>query len=269
MSKRKQAKHTKKTRRATPSTAPIEQQQQRAEPEAIEGANPEPEAAEHDVELLITTDGTIERVAPPVPDAAREPVADMAAPSHDAGAMVAPPDATTGTGPRDAAAAPAAAPTGADTPDLGALRVKVEESKAKLEETEAAAKAVEENARAAVATAKARYLEALRPYRDACKIQGRECEYEAGRTRAANLSEVVRFEVTLDGEQVRIAIKGKPETEERIPIEEVRASITKVAYAYTDKFIGPRDVVGNKGGSLSNRLRAALAAGTGDVGAES
>ena len=29
-------------------------------------------------------------------------------------------------------------------------------------------------------------------------------------------------------------------------------------YDYTDKHLGPREMIGNKGGSLSNRLRAAL-----------
>ena len=38
-----------------------------------------------------------------------------------------------------------------------------------------------------------------------------------------------------------------------------KASIGKAAYAYTDKHVGPRERVGNKGGTLSNRLRALLA----------
>jgi len=33
----------------------------------------------------------------------------------------------------------------------------------------------------------------------------------------------------------------------------------EAAYAYTDKHLGPREEIGNKGGGLSNRLRAALA----------
>ncbi|MBI3723985.1 hypothetical protein HY251_08545 [bacterium] len=48
-----------------------------------------------------------------------------------------------------------------------------------------------------------------------------------------------------------------------MPIETVRASINKAAYAYTDKHLGPREAIGNKGGSLSNRLRALVGAGTG------
>jgi len=34
--------------------------------------------------------------------------------------------------------------------------------------------------------------------------------------------------------------------------------INKAAYAYTEKHVGPKGRVGNKGGSLSNRLRAVL-----------
>ena len=47
-----------------------------------------------------------------------------------------------------------------------------------------------------------------------------------------------------------------PKTEEAIPMAAFKESIN----AYTDKHIWLREKVGNKGGSLSNRLRAALAA---------
>ena len=60
---------------------------------------------------------------------------------------------------------------------------------------------------------------------------------------------------------------------EVIPLAALKESINKVAYAYTDKDVGPKEEVGNKGGSLpararsrsgraggSNRLRAALKA---------
>jgi len=33
----------------------------------------------------------------------------------------------------------------------------------------------------------------------------------------------------------------------------------KAAYAYTEKHVGPRERVGNKGGTLGNRLRAMMA----------
>lgn len=53
----------------------------------------------------------------------------------------------------------------------------------------------------------------------------------------------------------------------RKPVEEVKALAEKAralvgeakdAYAYTDKHVGPKEEVGNKGGRLSNRLRAVL-----------
>jgi hypothetical protein len=53
-------------------------------------------------------------------------------------------------------------------------------------------------------------------------------------------------------------VKGQPKTEEVIPLAALQESINKAAYAYTDKHVGPKEEVGNKGGSLSNRLRAVL-----------
>jgi hypothetical protein len=44
-----------------------------------------------------------------------------------------------------------------------------------------------------------------------------------------------------------------------IPLDTLKESINKAAYAYTDKHLGPKEEIGNKGGSLSNRLRAAMA----------
>jgi hypothetical protein len=38
-----------------------------------------------------------------------------------------------------------------------------------------------------------------------------------------------------------------------------RASVGKAAYAYAEKHVGPREKVGNKGGTLGNRLRALMA----------
>jgi hypothetical protein len=54
-------------------------------------------------------------------------------------------------------------------------------------------------------------------------------------------------------------VKGKPESEELISLAALKALIGKAAYAYTDKHVGPRERVGNKGGTLGNRLRAAMA----------
>ena len=58
---------------------------------------------------------------------------------------------------------------------------------------------------------------------------------------------------------VRVMVKGQPKTEELIPRAILKESINKAAYAYADKHVGPKEKVGNRGGSLSNRLRAAMA----------
>jgi hypothetical protein len=81
-----------------------------------------------------------------------------------------------------------------------------------------------------------------------------------------------------------VCIKGRPETDlpaalcdstaqagEMIPLAALKESVNKAAYAYTEKHVGPKEKVGNKGGSVpacatppagvagrSNRLRAAL-----------
>ena len=43
-----------------------------------------------------------------------------------------------------------------------------------------------------------------------------------------------------------------------IPFAAIKESINKAAYTYTEKHLGPKEEIGNKGGSLSNRLRAIL-----------
>ena len=58
---------------------------------------------------------------------------------------------------------------------------------------------------------------------------------------------------------VRVTVKGQPKTEELIPLTTLKESINKAAYAYTDKHLGPKGAIANKGGPLSNRLRAAVA----------
>lgn len=54
-------------------------------------------------------------------------------------------------------------------------------------------------------------------------------------------------------------VKGQPETEEVIPLAALKESVNKAAYRYTDKHLGPKEEIGNKGRSLSNRLRAVMA----------
>jgi len=140
--------------------------------------------------------------------------------------------------------------------ELDALRKPVEAAKGGLEKAQAEAKALAEKARAVLAEAKDAYRAALTPYREACHKAGVACEYEGGRS--ANVSEKVSFLVEKTDKGVRVMVKGQPKTEEVIPLATLKESINKAAYGYTDKHVGPKEEVGNKGGSLSNRLRAAL-----------
>ncbi len=53
-------------------------------------------------------------------------------------------------------------------------------------------------------------------------------------------------------------LRGQPETAEVIPTAKLNVSIGKSALHYCEKHIGAREVVGNKQGSLANRLREEL-----------
>jgi len=140
--------------------------------------------------------------------------------------------------------------------DLGALRKPVEEAKASLDAAEAEAKQATEKAHAAVAAAREIYRTALAPYREACRKANHACEFEGGR--GENVSDKVSFLVEKMEKGVRITVKWKPDTEEIIPLAVLKESINKAAYGYTDKHLGPKEKIGNKGGSLSTRLRAVL-----------
>jgi hypothetical protein len=153
--------------------------------------------------------------------------------------------------------------------ELDALRKPVEAAKGDLEKAQAEARALADKARGLVAEAKGAYRAALAPYlsapargaggqagREACHRAGVACEYEGGRS--ANVSEKVSFLVEKTDKGVRVCVKDRPETEEVIPLAALKESVNKAAYAYTDKHVGPKERVGNKGGSLSNRLRAVL-----------
>ena len=146
---------------------------------------------------------------------------------------------------------------GSEQAEIDALRKPVEAAKGGLEKAQAEAKTLTDKARAVVAEAKDAYRVALAPYREACVKAGVECEYEGGRS--ANVSEKVSFLVEKTDKGVRVMVKGQPKTEEVIPLAALKESINKAAYAYTDKHVGPKEEVGNKGASLSNRLRAGLA----------
>jgi hypothetical protein len=138
--------------------------------------------------------------------------------------------------------------------DLDALRKPVEEAKTGLDAAEA--EQLTEKAHALVAGARETYRTALVPYREACRKADHACEFEGGR--GENVSDKVSFLVEKMEKGVRVTVKGKPDTEEVIPLAALKESINKAAYGYTEKHLGPKEKIGNKGGSLSNRLRAVL-----------
>jgi len=142
-------------------------------------------------------------------------------------------------------------------PDLDALRKPVLDANAGLTKAETEAKALVDKALDLVARAKAEYREAAALYREACRKAGVDCEFEGGRS--TNVSPKVSFIVEKADKGIRVMVKGKPESEELIPLAALKASIGKAATAYTDKHLGPRERVGNKAGTLGNRLRAVMA----------
>jgi len=138
--------------------------------------------------------------------------------------------------------------------ELSSLKKAVEQAKQHLENAQAEANELQRKAQELVAEAKNSYREALVPYREACKKAGVECEFSAGRL--SNVSERVTFLVEKVDDGIKVTIKGRPETEEVIPAETLNQSINKAAYGYTEKHLGPKEEIGNKGGTLSNLLRA-------------
>ena len=133
--------------------------------------------------------------------------------------------------------------------DLAPLKEKVEAAKAKLDVAENKL----QEAQAELATAKEEYRDALAPYREACNKAGVECEFSGGRK--TNVSERVRFLTEVTDKGVKVSVKDKPETEKLIGFKDLEESINRCAYDYTDTHIGPREEVGNKGGTLGNILR--------------
>jgi hypothetical protein len=141
-------------------------------------------------------------------------------------------------------------------PDLEALRKPVLDANAGLTKAEIEAKALVERGLALITQAKGAYREALTLYREACRKAGVDCEFLGGRSE--NVSPKVSFIVEKADKGIRVMVKGKPESEELIPLAALKVSIGKAAYGYTDKHVGPRERVGNKGGTLGNRLRAVM-----------
>ena len=95
------------------------------------------------------------------------------------------------------------------------------------------------------------------PYREACRKAGTECEFAGAK--AAPVAPRVRFLVERVKGGIKVAVKGRPETEETIPDAALKESVGKAADAYVTKFIGDRSVAGNKAAGLGQRFRIALA----------
>jgi hypothetical protein len=69
----------------------------------------------------------------------------------------------------------------------------------------------------------------------------------------------VRFLIERVKGGIKVAIKGRPETEELLTDKALAESVNRAAFGYTDMQLGPREKIGNKGGGLAVRLRAILA----------
>ena len=69
----------------------------------------------------------------------------------------------------------------------------------------------------------------------------------------------VRFIIEKVKGGIKVAVKDRPETEELLTEEALNESLNRAAYGCTDKHIGPKEKIGNKGGGLAVRLRAILA----------
>ena len=67
------------------------------------------------------------------------------------------------------------------------------------------------------------------------------------------------IDCTLEAEGIRVVVRGRPETDELIGMERLKRSPNQAAYDYTDRHFGPKEKVGNKGGTLGNKLRGLMA----------
>ena len=142
--------------------------------------------------------------------------------------------------------------------DLAPLKKKAEEGKATFEKARTEANALRAKAKDVESKAKQAYAQAVGPYRDACRKAGVECGFAGGRS--TNVTPAVRFLVEKVKDGVKVSIKDQPGTEEFIPDRQLKESVSREAYAYTEKHLGPKSQIGNKGGGLGNRIRAVLKA---------
>jgi len=116
------------------------------------------------------------------------------------------------------------------TPDLDALRKPVLDADAGMTKAETEAKALVDKALDVITEAKRAYCEAVALYREVCRKAGVECEFSVGRSE--NVSPKLTFIVEKADNGVRVLVRGKPKSEEIIPLAILRASINKAAHAY-------------------------------------
>jgi len=141
--------------------------------------------------------------------------------------------------------------------DLEPLKKKVLEAQAELTKAQNDAKALEMQAKSTVSVAKETYAKVLAPYRDACRKAGVKCEFTGGK--AGPVAPRVRFLVERVDGGIKVAIKGRSETEAVIPDKTLKESIGKAAFTYCDRVLGPESEYGKKWAGLSNRLRKIFA----------
>ncbi len=237
---------------AEPTTIEVPEIAEPTTSEAIEAEAPvegEVTAPEHDNQEPIATAATT--AIEPAPLAAAP-----AAPTSKDEPVVASVPVESATAPAATTATPASPATPSPIATLDLLKQGVEHAKAQLDAAEAKAKMLEEEGRALVAAAKMTFQIALAPLRLACRTAGVACEH--GRARAADVSEKISFAIEKVEGGLKVTVKGRPETGEVISSAALNESPNKAAAVYCAKHVGDPSIVGNKKGSLGNRLRAAL-----------
>lgn len=164
--------------------------------------------------------------------------------------------------------------------DRAAIEAADKSAKQMVADARASAEQVQADARNRVELSRLKYNEVVASYADVCKKAGRECDYSAigkrggapraprsaaqpgGRTpRGENVGDVVHVDVTVDGGSLSIEVRSRPDTKERHAIKDIRQAITdktlnKIATAYIEKYVGKKEVVGNKAGTLYNKIKA-------------
>ena len=141
--------------------------------------------------------------------------------------------------------------------NLDALKAVAKGAQAGLDKAKAEAEGLRKKAAEVESKAKDAYRVAVAPYRDACRKAGVECEFAGAK--APPVAPRVRFLVERVKGGIKVAIKGKPKTEEVIPDATLRKSVGRAAFDYCERALGPVSQYGNKHAGLSQRFRIVLA----------